>query len=312
MYDTWTVSGNPPASSASGTSVYSPTSPETGQYILFVHGWNMSDTDKDHFANTAYKRLWWQGYTGRFGAFDWPTLTGVTTFNRSEWIAWQSATALANKLYDLNIRYPNNVYIFAHSMGNFVVGEALKINNGQPYGAQAYVACQAAVPVHAYDPTITATWQTGTPSTPDDYAVYPPTGANYFNGVTSVGSRANFYNVNDWALSKWVGKQQGKPDSGYSWFGGAIYYNGSRLLFYPGDTDEIFAMCVQSPCYTLGATPVVDSFNGVNCAGLWGNDPFGQHIFDEHCWHSGEFYFSTVEQLGWWEALLDYRGFNLK
>jgi hypothetical protein len=44
------------------------------QYILFVHGWNMSPTEKTFFANTAYKRLWWQGYQGRFGAFHWPTM----------------------------------------------------------------------------------------------------------------------------------------------------------------------------------------------------------------------------------------------
>ena len=44
----------------------------------------------------------------------------------------------------------------------------------------------------------------GTYNTPDDYSNYPPTGVNYFNGVTSGGSEANFYNTNDFALRWWV------------------------------------------------------------------------------------------------------------
>ena len=42
-------------------------------YILFVHGWNMETWEKDRFAETAFKRLYWQGYQGRFGEFRWPT-----------------------------------------------------------------------------------------------------------------------------------------------------------------------------------------------------------------------------------------------
>ena len=31
------------------------------------------DPNKDRFAETAFKRLYWQGYQGRFGSFRWPT-----------------------------------------------------------------------------------------------------------------------------------------------------------------------------------------------------------------------------------------------
>ena len=34
--------------------------------------------EKDRFAETAFKRLYWQGYQGRFGEFRWPTSYGFT------------------------------------------------------------------------------------------------------------------------------------------------------------------------------------------------------------------------------------------
>jgi hypothetical protein len=178
MYDTWTVSG----SAASGGGAYSSTSPELNQYILFVHGWNMTSDEKDQFANTAYKRLWWQNYKGRFGAFDWPTETGFTTFDPSEAAAWTSAQAMAGLLTSLNSQYNNSVYMFAHSLGNVVAGEALKII-GTGNVVNTYVACQAAIAAHAYDPG-TGGWTPILPgyNTPDDLANYPPTpGHNYLD-----------------------------------------------------------------------------------------------------------------------------------
>lgn len=50
--------------------------------VVFVHGWNMTDgmqtsgpkTDwKRAFAETAFKRLHWQGFRGNVTGFDWPT-----------------------------------------------------------------------------------------------------------------------------------------------------------------------------------------------------------------------------------------------
>ena len=311
MYETWSVSGTPPATTAtSGSFQYSSASPETGQYVLFLHGWNMSETAKDQFANTAYKRLWWQNYKGRFGAFRWPTLTGMTTFDASEFIAWQSASALANKLNDLNAEYTNSVYLFAHSMGNVVAGEAFKLT-GPSQAVNSYVACQAAISAHAYDPSTTG-WES-TSSTPDSLAYYPtPSDPCYFNGVTSAVSRANFYNQNDWALKWWTTDQALKPNAidfpGHHYSSSSGFYRiaGQNVtyLHFPDDRYEIFAYCVQSPCYALGATPEVANFGDmVDLEGLWGEDPFGD-MHKDHCWHSGQFLFSTVEQWNWWAALM--------
>jgi hypothetical protein len=81
-------------------------------YLLYVHGWNMSNDDKDAYANCAYKRLWWNGYRGKFGTFRWPTRNGFTAFysplsqpqnyDDSEYIAWQSGVIFGQWLPNLS------------------------------------------------------------------------------------------------------------------------------------------------------------------------------------------------------------------
>jgi esterase/lipase superfamily enzyme len=176
MYERWTVGDSPsvpPLTVAVKASNDLPTNPvvqpfqyptnlnTTTPYILFVHGWNMRTEDKDHFAETAFKRLYWQGYQGRFGSFRWPTFNGfngtlmqlVTSpteknnYDNSEYQAWQSGQGLMNKLTDLNAEYPGHVYLLAHSMGNVVAGEALRLS-GTSQIVKTYVASQAAISAH--------------------------------------------------------------------------------------------------------------------------------------------------------------------
>ena len=146
---------------------YNPATDSNTPYILYVHGWNMETWEKDRFAESAFKRLYWQGYQGRFGSFRWPTENGFKgdlstlatspsekdNFDRSEYTAWRSATGLLNKLNDLNAQYPGHVYMLAHSMGNVVAGEALRLA-GANQVVNTYVASQAAVSAHTYDTNI--------------------------------------------------------------------------------------------------------------------------------------------------------------
>ena len=144
---------------------YDPSIDSTTPYILYVHGWNMQTWEKDRFAESAYKRLYWQGYQGRFGIFRWPTGYGFAdiwtlatnptekdNYDLSEYQAWQSATGLLNKLTALNIQYPGQVYMLAHSMGNVVAGEALRLA-GTTHVVNTYVTSQAAISAHTYDLT---------------------------------------------------------------------------------------------------------------------------------------------------------------
>ena len=150
------ISGDP------GLSV--PTDPNGNKYILFVHGWNLPPWERDAFAETMFKRLYWQGYKGKFGAFQWPTTynnyndyQSILTYDDGEYTAWRSAVPLSGLLSSLHGTYGDGIHVLAHSMGNVVTGEALRIaaQAGTGQLVNTYVASQAAVPGHCYDPALT-------------------------------------------------------------------------------------------------------------------------------------------------------------
>jgi len=304
IYDRWTVGDNPnnaPLTTAEVATeglpaglpnlAYSLPQSAAPPYILFVHGWNMQPWEKDRFAETTFKRLYWQGYQGRVGSFRWPTGFNFTgwksvasdpdNFDTSEYQAWQSAAGLLNKLNDLNTQYPGHVYLLAHSMGNVVAGEALR-QAGSSQLVNTYVASRAAITAHTYDTSVApysfyySIFNFG-PDTPNIYG-------NWFAGNNGGGASSviNFYNTNDYALarSRWQLDQLFKPDQGVikngdSW---TYHYNGNasdpspwnhfskynETLFYTENFDilntltnryEVMAYAAQSYTTALGATP---------------------------------------------------------
>jgi hypothetical protein len=347
MYERWTigdVGSFPPLNIATnpidglpiGTPVfrYSTPAPTNTSYILHVHGWNMQSWEKDRFAETEFKRLFWQGYQGRFGEFRWPTFGSfplgefspqafdLRNFDNSESNAWASAVGLLNKLNDLNAQYPGQVYLTAHSMGNVVAGEALRLA-GNNQVANTYIAMQAAVSAHAYDSS-TAT-RSFTPNTPDDFANYWTTGAPYFNSSAGAGTYVNFFNTNDYALHSatfsWEFDQNTKPDNsitgypGYHYNVSSLHPNGYYVQFgagtnayrnlnYPGDTYTIFAYCDQARSYALGAQANVGgpfktlSYHQVDLT----LDPFD--FSTTHKYHSGQFRSDNVTRWQFWNQTL--------
>lgn len=191
----------------------------TDDYLVFVHGWNMSDEWKASFANTAYKRLYWEGYAGNFGAFSWPTFidddypllpTAVDTlaarnYNPSEFVAYRSAEALKNLFESLQ---QDGVMpdVFAHSMGNVVVSEALRlwqIENGNQQAVGTYTAMQAAVHADAYGVT-----DGGSLEEENWYAQFPPNAGQsdewmFANSAPAADNWINIYNEADTALESW-------------------------------------------------------------------------------------------------------------
>ncbi len=252
LYERWTLgdsNGGTPATNPSLVSEGLPAGlPATqfndgtssGQrYILFVHGWNMAPLDKDNFAETSFKRLYWQGYTNHFGSLRWPTTYGFTgsgmdiltdseNYDNGEYTAWRSAEGLRLHLLNLNQRYPSKTYIVAHSMGNVVTGEALALNAEKYNGGRIvniYIASQAAVPLHCYSETAASAYNLDFSYTPTIFRVQYPYAnwdsktANVYPGwmstnIASCGARINFYNAHDYALSKdlWQFNQTVKPD----------------------------------------------------------------------------------------------------
>ncbi len=198
---------------------------------IFVHGWRLTYDEYLTWAQTSYKRLWHQGFKGRFYTFRWPTLSadqsdndGLFTFNPSEYRAWLSGPALASWVNTL----PNsgNRNLFAHSMGNVIAGEALR--NGMM--VRRYALCNAAVPSMAYDssqilqmdPTTLQTWNKIWPPLEEPILLHTPDTdpsaifrnrygiRNRFNGgFFSPIEMFNFYLRDDSALSKrWVENNQ--------------------------------------------------------------------------------------------------------
>jgi hypothetical protein len=342
--------------SASFSYPYDPSVDSTTPYILYVHGWNMETWEKDRFAESAFKRLYWQGYQGRLGVFRWPTgngFVGISTlatdptekdnYDLSEYQAWQSATGLKNRLTALDTQYPGQVYMLAHSMGNVVASEALRLA-GTTNLVNTYVASQAALPAEMYDPTVL------------DYSFYyppwvlanvtPDIDQKWFatNNGNAAGQIISFYNTNDYALARgrWQLDQLLKPDQ-LVLTGGAIWdygYSGNVddpppwNHFYKEESDgldltnfnivtnllnryEVMALAAQPYTTALGATPGVNNvFLDVNLDrvgnnAIWPGDPTGQN-YVEHFWHSAQFRGDYWQQQGYWIELLGSEAFNLK
>lgn len=274
-------------------------------YILFVHGWRMKPAEKYAFAETAFKRLWHRGYSGRFGTFSWPTewtnrhspaavpegiIWDPQNYDRSDRKAYMSGTALHALLHRLNGMYPGRVRMFAHSMGNVVASQAMRIEaiKSEPQEIiHSFAACQSASVAFAYDAdnprTMTADYIVTHPSTtggtawiedttvespeiPEVYGHFPPNHPEtkeYFTDIDEVvsGNIANVHNWSDSALAAWMVNQWQKPDNGWG-YGGLFYYekwwrqdlNGRQVLSLYSDAPEVFAHIAEAKSPALGAS----------------------------------------------------------
>jgi pimeloyl-ACP methyl ester carboxylesterase len=173
---------------------------EAQQTIVFVHGWRMPHEESVNWAETMYKRLWHRGFKGRFAFFRWPTFTGsppLARYNESEYRAWKCGGAL--KQFVESLPYQTAMNICAHSMGNIVVGSALK----QGMTVNNYILMQTAVSSGCYNVN-----QSDHPPFVDDaYGDPSPDGSSdlgyrgFLDNIT--GNIVNFYNFNDDALEAW-------------------------------------------------------------------------------------------------------------
>jgi hypothetical protein len=317
-----------------------PSDPTGNDYILFVHGWNLAPWEKDAFAATMLKRLYWQGYKGKFGVFQWPTTYGnislgsinsdffnntqkTPDYDDGEFTGWRSAQPLEKLLVQLNGQYGSNVFVLAHSMGNVVTGEALRIAGQQRLSlVKTYVATQAAVPGHCYDPTLSGTnlllfGGINTLLTPNIYNSW------MVPAQPAMGSSASFYNVNDFALSFWNLDEILKPDDrtrlgGYDYFYRSPDFTTVQDLFcksiqitnvtqlHLGDANnvqdryEIMAYSAQPRSKALGEAPNTAGFTSfvLQTPGFWPEDTLYQWngAYSAHPWHSAEFLFTNADQ----------------
>ena len=242
---------------------FEPASDERSAYIVFVHGWNMEYSESTNYAETMFKRMWQRGYKGRFVSFRWPTFTGLTTFNDSEYRAWKCGVSL--KQYIATLPTSFTVNLVAHSMGNIVAGSALE----KGASVANYALLNAAVPAICYDTTgnvVQTSWRYVTPNDDPDPATVASSYQGRLEGVS--GNLVNFFLPADSALSAWeLNNELFRPHQwpegsidhagyGYQRTAGAgqklrvVRVAGNRFLGLP---DEAMAFAVQAPSLTVGA-----------------------------------------------------------
>jgi hypothetical protein len=336
----WTAIPNYPTRVAGSAVFGAPKKQEDLDYIVFVHGWRMRPWERRSFATTAYKRLWQIGYTGRFGLYSWPTdyttlsfwdltsLANRQNYDRSEQRAWKSGLGLFGLLADLNEKEsPYRTRLIAHSMGNIVASEALRLANVigvELPVVQGYIASQAASAAHAYDATNPA-YVLLSPllRTPEIYAHFPRNGGTqpYFTGMKNAvqnGRIVNYHNVQDFALSasgSWLANQSFKPDIGwYCLLVGTntthTYWEGSRPLALNGEefnhdnTYTIFSYIAQAESKALGcADDNAHQIRGeINTSVDLHSAPFnlGSATYE----HSAEFNSINMNRRAyWWQTL---------
>ena len=307
-----------------------PTTEDERDYVLYVHGYNMEDPEKQRWIETAFKRLYLLGYKGRVGGFSWPCAFGLIDqirFDESEERAWQAGVRLLEHLQNLkNAGY--RVHVIAHSQGNVVTGEALRLWRAAGNATalvSTYIASQAAVAAHSYNaaaPLMPDYEQ----STPNVYAVYwragdsarfpqtwPATNPPYFaNSIvqSAAGRWVNFYNPQDYALTaanggttSWETDQRWKPNNFYSWsvtngfFKGLVPFETSYS--FPDDRYTIFSFCAEARSVAVGtnATGGVFGPNGVDLEAQFG---YGR----AHLWHSAQFRSFMAARQQYWAELL--------
>ena len=306
------------ASPAWGT----PTTDEEKDYILYVHGYNMKEFEKQRWIETTFKRLYWLGFKGRVGGFTWPCSQSAPPFDESEEKSWQSATQLMNLLSSLKTA-GYRVHVMAHSQGNVVTAEALrqwKAAGNTAALVSTYVASQAAIAAHCYASNVLLIPDfedsLSDDHTPNVYLSYPATSAPYLATTAmqgAAGRYANFYNISDYALTGnspthpgWEIDQRWKPNQGFTYNSVDGFLestaNGFRTLTIPNDRFRIFCYGAEARSKALGTMPtggVFTSFTNLQSSLSYGS---------EHIYHSGQFRSYYAARYQYWTALLTNLG----
>lgn len=253
----------------SGSQAFDPDPDETDECVIHVHGWRMDDAEARNWSEMSFKRLWHLGYRGRVASLRWPTphaiypadlpaedrglttssnFEGKLTYNRGEYRAWHSGKALAMFTRALQTeprgdKSPFTVSqtkVFAHSMGNVVVGSAIR----EGMELRAYVMQHAAMAAMAYDthlPLQTLYKLRSTPDTETDST--DPEFSNRALGLLAVFRTpafekieiTNFCLPKDSALWWWrVNQTFKKPDWGF-----VVDYN-YNLRRLPKNTHHLY------------------------------------------------------------------------
>ncbi len=132
-----------------GPVAYSPAWDETDEAVVLVHGVGLDVNQHRIWAESAFKRMWWEGYKGGFYSFRWhgetppvpPAQNLRFIFNLPEYRAWTWGGSL-RKFVENHVK-PGRVRVclIAHSLGNVVAHSAIE----QGLRVDAYAMLAAAI-----------------------------------------------------------------------------------------------------------------------------------------------------------------------
>jgi pimeloyl-ACP methyl ester carboxylesterase len=276
---------------------------ETDQVVVYVHGFRNDYGQFKNYAETLFKRLYWQGYRGRFAGINWPTRMSLLEYNPSEYIGFRTAAGAAGFFTELRSRFPDHsINVAAHSMGNIVMMETLKLHMAA--GRQDidnYVLMEAAVPAQCYDANV----PTHSPllaaellyTTPNTYQLYPGSIQNALRGEMS-----NFFSELDRALGSWVINQVVlKPDNHYGFTNSTPYFSrNSSQHEIVSDPREVMTFVARPRTKTIGAQDGMAGIVTGNAFNLEAELGFGNSVPD----HSGQFTRSIQSVRGFYVELL--------
>ena len=305
---------------------------EEKDLILLVHGMNMGgedDTEVRFWAETIHKRLKHMGFCGTVAAVKWLD-KGFTAYNNSDFNAWKSGvtlskfiTALADKGFNVNI--------LAHSQGNVVTGQALRI---LPNGTvKTYIATQAAISGHCYgsmkNPVVDGEeieLDDLISDGPDIYLYYhsgnkfhvsgnpPRYDLPYLHDVSQKTNMVNYYNLKDNALSFWKINNHVKytNPSLYCIDENGVFYridlvSGNKRLVADDQADgrdddrfEIFSYIAYSHSHALGVGEIIGKNNFDLKKNIFKNHPNKCEEESSHLYHSWQFLQSFPETKEYW------------
>jgi hypothetical protein len=280
---------------------------------IFVHGWRMTYAEYLSWAQTSYKRLWHQGFKGKFYSFRWATHSpSIFTYNSSEYRAWLCGPALASWVNSLP-HFPDQKRIFAHSMGNVVSGAALR--SGME--VERYALCNAAMAAMAYDsnPDLRRSQSggvlslIGTDQTPDNDPDPAYRDAFGLEEKLSHGSFPRMFNFglpDDASLASWtLNNHDFKPQGALGYYYSTSPYN--RPTWFTRTVtsrSEAMGYVTKSLTRTAGAdlrtSGIVTETQNMNDWSSVGNNHggFGQE-------HSAQWMWNNQSTNLFWEKLVD-------
>jgi len=230
---------------------------ETSDTIVLVHGIHAVTVTTEaqainvytRMASTTFKRLWHQGFKGRFGFYKWEA-HNLVFFNESEYRAWKCGRGLSAFLDQLPGQNKN---VWTFSQGAVVGSAALRDYGATP---NALIVMQAAIPAVCYDDDPALNKYPN--AMPDTVAEL---GYREYHGPTGT-SIVNFSDVTDDATGfLWGASQNFKPEPGYGYNPAALPGQRHTVTYFwevgrfVTDLHESLSMIARSKSETIAHEP---------------------------------------------------------